>query len=145
MELWQVPANVYQKMKVSFAVLYEKVNSCGELGKYLFEKMMHVNESFVEYMVVRTQDKDCSKGAKAAMFPGGESWQLGDSPGVGIMLTDHDGQYYLIGAPRFEYGSGKYLLRPDNEHKIRVYDDVDSHFILEDFFAKLQYYYGNKG
>lgn len=145
MELWQVPSNVYSTMKVSFAVLYDKLYSCGNVGRYMYDNMMRVNEIFVAYMeAVRAGDPGMSKGAKAAAFPGGESWQLGDSPGVGLMLTDHEGHYTLEGAPRFEPKTGRYFLRPENTHRIRVYHSVDSHFILEDFFAKLRYYYGDE-
>ena len=34
------------------------------------------------------------------------------------------------------------MLRPANPRKIRVYNYVDSHFILEDFYTKLKFYFG---
>jgi purine nucleosidase len=142
-ELWQVPMNVYSMIKVSFAVLYEKVYACGRLGKYLIENMMRVNfrfnESGFESITVENQ---MSTAAKAAAYPSGESWQLGDSPVVGLMMTDHAGHYTMEGAPRFNTETGKYELRPCNLHNIRVYNYVDSHFILNDFFAKLNYHFG---
>jgi len=142
-ELWQVPMNVYSMIKVSFAVLYEKVYACGELGKYLIENMMRVNFRFNEFDFESIIGKNqMSTAAKAAAYPSGESWQLGDSPVVGLMMTDHAGHYTMVGAPRFNTETGKYELRPDNLQKIRVYNYVDSHFILDDFFAKLKYHFG---
>jgi purine nucleosidase len=142
-ELWQVPMNVYSMMKVSFAVLYEKVYTCGELGKYLIENMMRVNFRFNEFDFESIiGENQMSTAAKAAAYPSGESWQLGDSPVVGLMMTDHAGHYTMEGAPLFNTENGKYKLRPDNLQKIRVYNYVDSHFILDDFFAKLKYHFG---
>ena len=86
--------------------------------------------------------KGMSKAALRCSYPGGESWQVGDSPVVGLMLTDHEGHYSVEGAPRFNTKDCSYLLRPGNERKIRVYNYVDSHFILEDFFAKLKFHFG---
>lgn len=144
LELWQVPLSVYCTMKVSFATLYDRVYPHGEIGKYLVNYMYEFNHKMVDF-VGRQQTKlpdGVSAAAARAMFPGGESWQLGDSPVVGLMLADHEGHYTLEGAPRFEPGTCNYQLRPDNPRKIRVYNYVDSHFILEDFFAKIKYYYG---
>lgn len=75
-------------------------------------------------------------------YPGGESWQVGDSPVAGLLLTDHEGHYTVEGAPRFDKDTCQYQLRPGNPRKIRVYNWVDSHFILDDFFAKIKYCFG---
>lgn len=37
---------------------------------------------------------------------------------------------------------GSYTLRPENPHKIAVYETVDSQFILNDLFARLRFQYG---
>lgn len=128
LELWQVPVNVYSLMKVSFAELWEKVRPYGRIGKYLFDNMMRVNRE------------------AAKLYPDfygwapGECWVLGDSPVVGLMLTEHVFHYDLIPAPRATPDC-RYIQRPDSPHKIRVYNYVDSRFILEDLFAKLKYHY----
>ena len=75
-----------------------------------------------------------------AGWTAGESWTLGDSPAVGVVLDPDCGFYHETEAPivlddttnKFEKG------RP----KIRVYTSVDSRFILEDFIAKLEVLYG---
>ncbi len=144
-ELWQVPITVYSMMKVSFAELYEKVRPYGKIGEHLFDYMMEFNHKMIAYLgeIKQWRPDGISEAAFRTMYPGGENWQVGDSPVVGLMLTDHSGHYTVEGAPRFEAGTCKYLLRPGNPRKIRVYNYVDSHFILEDFFAKLKYYFGD--
>lgn len=131
--LWQVPSNVYFLMKISFTELYQKVYPCGEVGKYLVENLMRVNKEL------------CATKLFGGMttYPGGESWQLGDSPVVGLLLTDHTYAYDVVPAPLVD-AEGHYHLRPANERKIRVYKYVDSRFILNDMFAKLEYQYGRK-
>jgi purine nucleosidase len=143
-ELWQVPMSVYRMMKVSFATLFDRVHPYGEIGKYLVEYMMEFNNTFAAFseQIRQWNPTDASEAASRAMYPGGESWQLGDSPVIGLMLADHEGHYTFEGAPRFDQASGKYLLRPGNARKIRVYSYVDNHFILEDFFSKIKYYFG---
>ena len=147
-ELWQVPQNVYSMMKVSFATLYEKVYPYGDIGKALVEYMVKdINGMLNSPEMGKEIEKllagaKMSPGAFAAMYPGGENWQVGDSPVVGLLLTDHEGHYTIEGAPRFDKETCQYQLRPGNPRKIRVYNWVDSHFILDDFYAKLKYYFG---
>ena len=118
-------------MKVSFQELYEKVYPCGKIGKYLYENLLRVNTKLCGIPLF----------GGMATYPGGESWQLGDSPVVGLLMTDHCYDYTIMGAPRVD-AEGHYLLRPGNPRKIRVYNYVDHRMILEDMFAKLKYYYG---
>lgn len=78
--------------------------------------------------------------SKYAGWTAGESWSLGDSPAVGVVLEPNCGSYVYREAPifnedttyRFETG------RP----KIRVYTSINSRFIIEDFICKLQLLYG---
>lgn len=144
-ELWQVPITVYSTMKVGFMELWDKVHPYGKLGKHLVEYMMEFNDKFVPYLseVEQWKPKGISEAAFRAMYPGGENWQLGDSPVVGLMLTDHEGSYTVEGAPRFEIGTCRYILRPGNPRQIRVYSKVDVRFILDDFFSKIKYYFGD--
>lgn len=148
-ELWQVPKSVYSMMKVSFATLYDRVYPYGEIGKYMVEHMVKdINQGMMGTMSqMREADllkEGYSRAAIRTMYPGGENWQVGDSPVIGILLTDHDGHYTVEGAPRFDPETCNYLLRPGNPRKIRVYNYVDNHFILEDFYAKLKYCFGDE-
>lgn len=132
-ELWQVPCNVYSMMKVSFMELHEKVAPYGKIGKYLYENLLRVNKKLCGIPL----------SGGMASYPGGENWQLGDSPVVGLLMTDHCYDYDVVGAPRVDK-KGNYLLRPGNPRKIRVYNYVDHRMILEDFFSKIKYYYGDE-
>lgn len=142
-ELWQVPKSVYAMMKVSFAELYDKVAGYGDIGRYIFTKMQSHNEfACAQKPRLTAAQKNFSKQALSAKYRSGEMWQVGDSPVVGLMLADHEGHYTVEGAPLFDTETGEYLLRPGNPHKIRVYNYVDVRFILDDFYAKLHYYFG---
>jgi len=117
-ELWQVPRNVYRMMPVSFAELRAKVYPCGEIGKYLVENLIKFNNEGmnkpVEYRV------------------------LGDSPAIGLIMYDDCGEWEWLPAPIIDENM-KYTHTGKNR-PIRVYKNIDSRFILEDFFAKLNFY-----
>lgn len=70
-----------------------------------------------------------------AFWTSGESWSLGDSPAVGLAMKHDCGEFHYAPAP---------LVKPDSSTAfipsrptIRIYDSIDSRFILEDLFAKL--------
>ena len=75
----------------------------------------------------------------AADWTAGESWSLGDSPAVGVVLDENCGLYENREAPiinddtSYTFESGRPV--------IRVYNSIDSKFILEDFIAKLELFY----
>lgn len=119
-ELWQVPINCYSKMRVSFAELQKKVYPCGEIGKYLFEQMQKYGNS------------------QCGGWTMGESWALGDSPAVGLAMDFCIGDFEYKNSPVADE-DGNYIAF--NQNKIRVYNNVDSRFILEDMFAKLELFY----
>ena len=66
----------------------------------------------------------------------GESWSLGDSPAAAIAINPECGKYVYTPAPHVNEDTSS-ADRPGNP-VIRVYKSVDSRYILEDFFAKLQ-------
>ncbi len=121
--LWQVPSNVYSNMRVSIAELFTRVKPYGEIGEYLYQQLIHFNMVHTLWY----------------QWPKGESWSLGDSPVVSLLLDEHEASFTMREAPRIS-PEGFYLHR-QNERKIRVYDYVDSRFTLEDFFAKLALYF----
>lgn len=122
-ELWQVPNVAYARMRTSYAELFEKVYPCGEIGKYLFENMQNYGNS------------------PKADWTMGESWSLGDSPAVGLAIDFCCGKFSDKNSPIADE-NGNYI--GFNQNKIRVYDEVDPRFILEDFFAKLKFFYKNE-
>ena len=123
-DLWLIPSSVYSGMQIGLAEIQRRIYPCGKIGKHLFENMISYNLT------------------ESAWWTAGESWSLGDSPAVGVALDQNCGQYEYREAPifnedttyRFESG------RP----MIRVYKNINSRFILEDFIAKLELTYGVK-
>lgn len=145
-ELWQVPASVYGLMKVSLMTLYDRVYPCGEVGRYITENVYRISKLFASMPLGAKMNPTFSADAKAVGFPNGEVWHMGDSAGLGVLLSDHEGHFEITGAPQFDISDKnyRYILNPDNERKIRVYNYVDSQFIMEDFYAKLKYHFGDK-
>lgn len=118
--VWQVPKNVYEMMSVSLAELEYRVRPCGSIGEYLCDQLdAHAHEP----------------GPASSSFRTGETWVLGDSPAVGLILYEHRFEFDWVQAPNVLH-DGAYV--PDVRNRpIRVYRRVDSRLILEDFYAKL--------
>lgn len=126
MPLWQVTKSAYKQMSVTLAMLQKEVRPYGRIGKYLFEQMIEVN----------------NRNANSSPWPHGESWGLGDSPTVGLLLIEAQKKdiYDMVPAPEIRYEDMTYdFTNPHRE--IRVYKDVNARMCLEDFFAKLQINY----
>ncbi|MCM1343716.1 MAG: nucleoside hydrolase [Lachnospiraceae bacterium] len=116
LELWQIPSNVYNRMPVSYAELWDRVRPNGKIGKYLAENVVRFNDQWTsgpaEYRV------------------------LGDSPAVGVIIYEDCGEWEQRPAPEVDrdmkyHHTGKH--RP-----IRVCKNIDARFILEDLYAKLK-------
>lgn len=143
-KLWQIPADVYSKMHISFFELIEKVYHCGEIGKYLVENTMRVEKVFqmIKKSVAGMETGlTSSDPAISATLFGGEQWILGDSPVVGLMLNNTIGKYEMCMAPFEVRADGTYNMSCPGSREIRVYRDIDHRFILNDFFAKINYYF----
>lgn len=127
MKVWQIPVNAYKNVNVSLAELQYKVSNCGAIGEYLFEQMIALNmeRKHVEY------------------WPQGETWVLGDSPTIGVLLMQlmDESIYDMVDAPRVDPENMKYLPGESNR-KIRVYHEIDEQLIIRDFFAKLALNFG---
>lgn len=115
--LWQIPICTYATMRVGLAELQCRVAPYGRTGKYLFEQMVQYNLT------------------PQANWTAGESWSLGDSPAVGVVLHDTCGKRHWQTPLRItkDTGYGEEL----NARKILVYDSIDSRYLMEDFYAKL--------
>lgn len=126
MEVWQVPKNVYEMMPVSMAELELRVRPCGEIGEYLFDQL--VEHSF-------------ENAPRKSSFRTGETWVLGDSPAVGLILYEHRFCFDWVQAPLITE-SQTYV--PNNFNRpIRVYNSIDPRLILEDMYAKLALFANN--
>lgn len=123
MPVWQIPMNAYKQMSVSLAELQCKVKPYGQIGKYLFEQMVEYN-------------KKCSK---IPHWPHGETWGLGDSPTISVLMEESERTdiYDVLNAPKICYENMEYI-HENNNRPIRVYKNIDPRMALEDFFAKLQ-------
>lgn len=120
-ELWQVPKNVYEMMPVSLAELQVRVRPYGEIGRYLFDQLIaHSQEE-----IPRKSD-----------FRTGETWVLGDSPAVGLILYEHRFEFDYVPAPYIT--QEQVYVHTGLNRPIRVYKSIDSRLILEDLYAKLQ-------
>ena len=114
LQVWQVPRSTYRTMGVTYAELIEKVYPQGEIGKYLIEQLLEHNAKTHPYMEYRS---------------------LGDSPCVGIIMDPECGQFSWRPAPTFD--QQMHYIHTGQYRPIRVYENVNTRFIHEDFFAKL--------
>ena len=114
LQVWQVPRSTYRTMGVTYAELIEKVYPQGEIGKYLIEQLLEHNAKTHPYMEYRS---------------------LGDSPCVGIIMDPECGQFSWRPAPTFD--EQMHYIHSGQYRPIRVYENVNTRFIHEDFFAKL--------
>lgn len=121
MQVWQVPKNVYEMMPVSFAELEYHVYPQGEIGRYLFEQLLEV--------------ADQPSSLKSA-FRTGETWVLGDSPSIGLILYEHRFEFDWVQAPLIT--QDMQYVQTGRFRPIRVYKRVDPRLILEDFYCKLK-------
>ena len=121
-EVWQIPASGYAHIRTSLAMLQQRLANCGEVGAYLLRQMDEYNNT------------------PGAAWTPGESWSLGDNPSVAVVIDDCAGRSWWENA---------WLIDPDTNYtqevpdrKIRIYHTINSHFVLEDLFAKLQLNFG---
>lgn len=119
-ELWQVPKNVYEMMPVSFAELEYRVRPCGKIGRYLCEQLM---------------EHAMTEQPKKSSFRSGESWVLGDSPAVGLIIYEDRFSFQWVQAPTI--GTDMNYIHTNRYRPIRVYEKIDSRLILEDLYSKL--------
>ncbi len=120
--IWQIPSNVYKTMLVSVAELEIKVAPYGDLGRYLYQQLIDF----------------ANDNIKSKYWINSEAWVLGDSTAVGVLLAEQKGNYHEQIAPYF-HSDGEYdLTQNSSKRLIRVYDQIDTRFILEDLFAKIQ-------
>ncbi len=119
-DIWQIPSNCYASVRVGLAEIEEKVKPCGALGAYLFRQLADFNAS------------------PDAYWASGESWTLGDSPSVAVTINPGCGQSMNRNAHRVNEDT---TYGEEIEGKtIRVYQSIDSRYLLEDFYAKLRLY-----
>lgn len=115
--LWLVPSYVYTTVNIGIAEIKRRIAPCGDIGRHLYENLMTYNLS------------------EGAGWTAGESWSLGDSPAIAIAINPGCGRFEEASAP-FVRDDTTSQKKQDNP-VIRIYKDVDSRYILEDFISKL--------
>ena len=121
-EVWQIPASGYAHIRVSLARLQQQLAPCGAVGAYLLRQMDEYNQT------------------PGAAWTPGESWSLGDNPSVAVVIDDCAGRSQWENAWLIDEDTNYVQKLPDR--KIRIYHTINSHFVLEDLFAKLQLNFG---
>jgi inosine-uridine nucleoside N-ribohydrolase len=109
----------FRRVNISLAELEYKVSKRGKIGAYLFQQLIDYNDGHADW----------------AGWPYGESWNLGDTPTIGLMLNPHDFSCEWHPAPLFT--KDMYYISAPQNRSIRIYKDIDARYTLEDFFAKL--------
>ncbi len=131
---WIVPEEVYSTMQVGMCELMDRIAPCGELGKYLTDRTLQT----VEIMNQAVPDySEADPYGYAIGFPNGESWSLGDSCGIGLLISHHSGDYQEVTAP-LVLPDGSYDI-PKEGKRVRWYSQINGRFVLEDFFSKMEY------
>lgn len=117
-DFYQIPKNIYRMFNVSFSELYLKVRPYGELGQYLYDII--INRAMDPKHPLRT----------------GCYWVLGNLSIIGAVLCDWT--FCLEERPAPSFTRHCVYTNVGTHYKINVFKDIDTRFILEDFFAKLQ-------
>lgn len=117
-EFFQIPKNVYRMFNVSFSELFLKVKPYGELGEFLYN-----------LIIDRAMDK--KRPLRTGCY-----WVLGNLSIIGAVLCEWNFCLEERPAPSFT----RHCVYTDvgTHYKINVFKDIDTRFILEDFFAKVQ-------
>jgi inosine-uridine nucleoside N-ribohydrolase len=122
-QLWQIPRSTYRQALVSHAELKHRMQpDKGALPTFLLDRL-----------------EDLMTRAKGSL---GEAYVLGDSPLVLFTalqssweVDPSSSKFIEVPAPRID-DKGQYADHPEGR-KIRVYTDLDTRLMFEDFYAKL--------
>lgn len=121
---------------------------CGAIGEYLVKRTFEFSEEHHRGEVNSdgSWKRDISKFKDMSIFDvatrfSGDLRCLGDSPCVGLMMNHNLGRYHLELAPSSISENGDYIFNEENTRLIRVYDDIEARFIIEDMKAKLKYHF----
>ncbi|GAB3601589.1 nucleoside hydrolase [Microbacterium tumbae] len=113
--LWQVPADVYRQVNVSYAELEARVEPHGELGRYLAQQVVDFNTAHHRWAI--------------------ESRSLGDSPAIALMLEPFCAA--MRRRPRVRFTADGRYAEGDPSRELLVVESIDVRFLLEDMFAKI--------
>lgn len=120
--VWQIPISGYGMIRVGLAELQRRVARCGEVGAYLLRQM------------------DAYNNTPFAGWTPGESWSLGDNPSVAVVLHPSCGDNRMQNAWLIDETTAYTKELPHRQ--ILVYHTIDSRYVLEDLFSKLEIHFG---
>jgi len=132
LNIWQIPRNAYRKALMSYAELVTKVKPEGKTGAYLNKKIEDLME-----MVQKFNLKI------------GETYIMGDSPLVLVTALQSSfeadpssSSYVFKNSPKIN-DSGLYEYNSKGKN-IRVYTQLDTRLMFEDFYSKLKLFNNKK-
>lgn len=114
----QIPATTYRRVRVSLSELFLRVRGKGRIGTYLYDQLVEFN------------------AALNRPWNAGETWCLGDSTAIGVLLDPDSCIWEDFPAPY--YGDDMGVERVDHGRVVHVVTAVDSRLIIEDMYAKLE-------
>ncbi len=124
--IWQVPRNAFRQVIIPYSSLLLKVNTQGQIGKYLTSNIERIMKMGLKYH-----------------FNVGDAYILGDSPLVLLTALQSSfepdpssSEYVLRPAPLID-DQGLYEVNLSGRN-IRVYTRLDVHLLLDDFYSKLE-------
>lgn len=123
--IWQIPRSSYRQILMPYSALVTKVKGQGKTGDFLV--------AAIERLMKLTNEHN---------YPLGETYIMGDSPLVLLTALQSSfeadpssSKYSLQPAPKIN-DQGLYEVNTSGRN-IRVYTQLDSYLLLEDFYAKL--------
>ncbi|MBI3719610.1 MAG: nucleoside hydrolase [Sphingobacteriales bacterium] len=125
LSIWQIPRNAYRQVMMPYSSLLLNVKTQGKIGEYLAANIERVMKMAIKYN-----------------FNVGEVYITGDSPLV--LLTalqssfepDPSSSFYSLRQSPIINNQGMYEVNHSGRN-IRVYTQLDTHLLLEDFYSKL--------
>lgn len=118
--IWQIPIGTYKELQVSLAELRRRVEPLGALGSLLVEGLLLFQERMRR---------------RASWIPE-EGWVLGDLAAPGVLLDQRRDLHESVQRPSIG-DDGSYLHASEAMRSIRVYQQLDARFLIEDLIAKL--------
>jgi purine nucleosidase len=131
--IWQIPMSVYTMVSVGYAELEGRVRPCGKLGNYLTQQLIDFNHAHWPNMEYRSLGDSPAIGV--VMNPSGAIWR--DWPRrrftADCQMVPSDGTSVLDAPPQ----TGRAVDTDSVNKTVRVAESIDSRWLLEDFFHKL--------
>lgn len=132
--------------KASMTRLYRELSGCGKVGEYLWQRTLYAQEQLT-YRIGKDVERGflgcgLSQFELRGFVPNGEIFELNDMEVVARLLS--------MGYAEFELADARHLLFIDGTmdpdyvptRKVKCFaNGTDVNCFLEDFFAKLNYYY----